>query len=95
MENLIQRRKEMRLKRRVPPRAPEPLVKVGLEQGNGGICPELEVLSWWEAREEQTLMATPETSHPPYVVTEVVPGRAQIVLRLEFEIRLGVPLMRP
>lgn len=34
-------------------------------------------------------MSTPETSCLPYVVNGVVPGRAQIVLRLESDIRLG------
>lgn len=33
LENLVQRRREKRLKRRVPPRAPEPEVKVGGKSG--------------------------------------------------------------
>lgn len=36
LENLVQRRREKRLKRRVPPRAPEPVVKVG-EKSDGGV----------------------------------------------------------
>lgn len=35
LENLVQRRREKRLKRRVPPRAPEPVVKVGEQSGGG------------------------------------------------------------
>lgn len=53
LENLVQRRREKRLKRRVPPRAPEPVVKVGMELGGWRINPGLEFLrknflSWWE-----------------------------------------------
>ena len=37
LENLVQRRREKRLKRRVPPRAPESVVKVGEKLGGGGL----------------------------------------------------------